>query len=945
MANFTLGDFVSCRLRFGWGLAPADASMVFAGNNRDVDIKDPVRIAVDGAVWYGTVSARPEMTGFGEGRQTTVSCVDYRSRLMDDTVFCLYNRATVIEDNPLTPGIDRKRQYESIPRDEWARQNVSRSHLPMTAREVIEHIMANGETLCEDWKMRFHPAMEIKGLPLEVDATNGKKFGTLLSEIASALGLVFGIETTGDGTLSHTIVWARRGEGDEPVVDAATRSQWEGGFTRSWADTKIIVAGERQLRQVMLDLEPDWKPAWEKYFLEPQWLKRVDEIWGPFEAGSVGEALKAAKAREVTLAEYVEVCELHGDLNTDFEDFGRWQDVGRMAMPVFLYVRDIVYKAYRIPPGTEISATRLDSLEIHEGGLLADVEHDATTGVFTYLDPYVYYPETKAYLAVKGAEIERLFDPRLNKGITDEQLIKARTTWVQSPRFQIDRKTKTFVFDSAQVLFGEGAGSLFLFPNRALVPATHPLYNVAVPNANPTLTPAEVKACMVLEVGRYSKNFGTGDRAGVQYVSGLADHILCNAAGQVEAKVPYFQIDGADKTADDIAQIVAENLLAVGEFISVGRKVRKGVAGAALSGVVDSVNVSVDFNGGITEEIQLSSERTAAGYMPRAMLERVVRSGDLFSGQTELRQEARTLRAIAGALAKARKPAIEGAAANLQAALARPVGAVNAGVRMVPLDGSAEAGAAIFTGGKSFAGVVVASGADTAHAAVATQGIVPVRVSGPFVAGDAISMDASGVVKKGTDGKPVGSALEDYDGTSVVLVPVRLGHASAAAVTKRHPFEIYISTAAAAGDPTAIPKLRCAYGEVCKAHTVDSSFPIANLTTEWEPVPGQLIYLKVFIDQTGGFQSADLIQSTSLDLWVGWPEQFAEMSPTGNAWYHPIGQVVPQIPGELGSYLALNAYYGLRQKTNTHLRVARQCGTDAAMTAYWKLEPGPGGFD
>lgn len=937
MADFTLGDFVSCRLRFGWGLAPADASMVIAGPNEVLDMKDPVRIMVDGAAWYGTVGAKPAVMNFGEGIQTTVSCVDYRSRLMDDTVFCLYNRATVIEDDPLTPGVDRKRQYENIPRDEWARQNVSRAALPKTPREIIEEIISRGETLCEDWQMRWHPAMEVAGLPLEVDASNGKKFGTLLSEIASALGLMFGIETTGDGTLAHTIVWVRRGEGAEPAVDAATRSQWEDGTTRSWADTKIIVAGDRQLHQVMLDLEPDWKAAWEAYFLEPQWLARVDALWGPYATDSAGEAMKAAKAREVTLAEYVEKT---GE--STFADYRRWQDVGRMAMPVFLYLRDIVYKAYRIPTGTEISGTRLDSLEIHEGGLLADVGHDATTGAFTYLDPRVYYPETKAYLAVKGAEIERLFDPRLNKGITDAQLLAARTTWVQSPRFQIDRKSKTFVFDSAQILFGEGDNALFLFPNRTVVAADHPLYNIAVPNANPTLIPALVKACLVLEAGRYSKSFGGGDRVGVQYVSGLADHILRNSSGQIESKIPYFQIEGADKTADDIAQLVAENLLAVGETFSSGRKVRKGLAGAVLSGAVESVNVSVDFSGGITEEIQLSEEKTAAGYMPRAMLERVVRSGDLFSGQTELRQEARTLRAIAGALAKARKPVVEGAAANVQEALSRPVGAVNAGVRTVKLEASAQAGDVIFAGGKSFTGVVVAGNADTAHAAVATQGIVPVRVSGPFAAGDPVSLETSGTAKKGTDGKVIGSALEDYDGEGSVLVPVRLGHPSTKAPVKRHPFEIYISTAAAAGDDTAMPKLTCAHGHVCKAHTANAGFPIAALSTEWTPEVGQLIYVEVFIDENGAFQTAQFSQSTG--HWTGWPEQFAEISPTGNRWYHPIAQVVPAIDGELGSYLALNPYYGIRQLTNTHLRVVRACGTDTAMTAHWKLEPGPGAF-
>ena len=203
--------------------------------------------------------------------------------------------------------------------------------------------------------------------------------------------------------------------------------------------------------------------------------------------------------------------------------------------------------------------------------------------------------------------------------------------------------------------------------------------------------------------------------------------------------------------------------------------------------MIDSVVVDVDFNGGISETITYSRARDAAAAIPRAMLERNVRSGDLFNGQTELRHEARTLRAIADALAKPRKPALEGGAANAQEVMQRPVGAVNPGIRILTGASSTAAGAPVFTtahndtvseSGEVFAGIATTQ-SGSGRIPVATQGAVPVLVQGPFTRGSTIGVrDGESFARIAPDGhKTIGRVMADYTGTGTVLAPCELGAA------------------------------------------------------------------------------------------------------------------------------------------------------------------------
>lgn len=156
-------------------------------------------------------------------------------------------------------------------------------------------------------------------------------------------------------------------------------------------------------------------------------------------------------------------------------------------------------------------------------------------------------------------------------------------------------------------------------------------------------------------------------------------------------------------------------------------------------------------------------------------------------------------------------------------------------------------------------------------------------------------------------------------------------------VVRRHPFEIYVTGQASVN---AWPKVKCAWGTVCKVHTADGAATITARTSTFTLEAEAYFYLKTVFNSAGTVLTCELVMGVLSAPWAGYPEQF---SADGLTWYHPIAQV--------RSYLAANPESGevvlkdsqiLAQLTNTHLRVAQACGMDAAMTRHWKLEPGPG---
>lgn len=165
-------------------------------------------------------------------------------------------------------------------------------------------------------------------------------------------------------------------------------------------------------------------------------------------------------------------------------------------------------------------------------------------------------------------------------------------------------------------------------------------------------------------------------------------------------------------------------------------------------------------------------------------------------------------------------------------------------------------------------------------------------------------------------------------------------------VTRRHPFEIYVVGQGAAD---FWPTITMAWGQITEAHTATAVSTVGNTTDEWIIAPAQKIYLEVEIDD-GEIVSATLryVSDPDEETWTDYPTQFQDVGINTNKWFHPIAEVVEFSAfrsGDIAIYTdGGGTTYGIRQLTNTHLRVTQECGTDIAKTLHWKLVPGPGGF-
>ena len=219
--------------------------------------------------------------------------------------------------------------------------------------------------------------------------------------------------------------------------------------------------------------------------------------------------------------------------NADFADFRKWgEGICRMEIPAWSYLNDIVWKAYRVPPDTEINGIPLFSvdgtgtitaLQVEVAPLLASVV-GSPEGVITLKTPQELYPDGKAYILVQGVNVE-LLDPSTQGLITAAQLEDMVNLWTPCNRFTFDEKNLIIIFEGATFLPGDisdGTG-LFVFNNQGIsgINNDDPLYNICMPNANVYVQPANVRACFCLAMERYaSAETGSGTRHGCHYVSG-----------------------------------------------------------------------------------------------------------------------------------------------------------------------------------------------------------------------------------------------------------------------------------------------------------------------------------------------------------------------------------------------------------------------------------------
>lgn len=798
MATINGAPIQSLDATFSWGVNPASASIVCPGNV-SIAVEDEVVLNLGAGTFNGIVSGVTEDRS--NGLTTRISAVDRRIFLHREFVTCSFNNAETIEDDLATPGIDRKRRFWHILPTSWATQSKTYTDTPYTVAEVLGFLRA-APTLTQAWTFETHAAQT--EAVLAIDANHGKPLANVLHEVSEKQGLVFTL--IGE----RTIRWARKGDGSLPTPPASAFDRIS-GVALSTADTRVTVIGDRNRYQVNLTLEPDWASGYEEFWIEAAWIDFVDTHFGPYPATAAGQAELFAKAKSITLRE------VNNTVDPQYSDYGQWGEVSRMEIPVWIYLREIVFKAYRVRRNLFIGSSNLNSMEIAES-LLIEMDYSSGGAMFRKAGGNEY-PQEKALVIARGQPVDAL-DLRNQKVLTPAGLDAAADLWQPVGGFQVDAKNKVFFFESAIVQPGKTSGTrLFKFPNHGILPTTHPDYNLAVPNPRATLAAADVRASITFELERYSSTHGSGNRRGPHYVSGLRKDTYYDpgSGGGV------FEVEYADgDTADEKATKIAAALIAQQPTFASGGYKRRGAAGTILTGAIDRVTVRINSGIGLQEEVEYTKERIPTAYVGERELDRRTRTRELFPGQEANRNEVWMLRQLAIAKRGSGSGMTRRTPWDLTQA---PVGSVHSGPQWVTVTASAgppapPSGETILAGqpiatskttgnpsmnGDMLAGIAVTDANDAdVRTVIATQGVVPVRVKGPVGASEPVAFK-KGTNHATTDGEiPIGTCLAEYTGTGIALLPVRMGGGGGGTVAAGlHPFQVYASPYLGSGSPPA----------------------------------------------------------------------------------------------------------------------------------------------
>lgn len=565
-----------------------------------------------------------------------------------------------------SPGPTRKRLYRHIVASQWQAQMSSFTDAPVTAADIIRNAVKHAIG-GYGFSFDFH-GDQINKPVLGIDANNGMSLAALISAVAEAQGL----QVTLDG--SRTLRFERRGEGTLIIPAANNAHLVRDGFAASAEASKIRVVGDRVLVQVMnVPLEPDWKTAWEPFISEPAWVHEVAATFPayPNDATRANQAKLAAFARQVTVRQYVEA---KGADGLPFADYRSWDGASRMDIPAWVYINQILYRAYRIPYDTMLNGVSMHNLELADG-LLCATELPSGADAMRYArSPVEFYPQASAAVIAKGQPID-LLRTADRSAITNLATTDFRTLWSEMPDFRLDKPNHGIRFNTPVFLDGDPATgkSIVLFPNRgeggyqdvsAAVAADDEYLDLAVPNPGYAIGPAEVKAAFTFKLGKFFADFGTGQRWKVESVGGLTEHLLAMGADTAFAPTGLEAYAGEIHTpattesikeivyedglsALDQAQVQADALIAREGVERSGSYKRIGAAGTAPSGVIDRVNISISREQGLSETVEFARPRPAKDFVPSREIARRIRSEALFNGQSELREEVRQLRAIA----------------------------------------------------------------------------------------------------------------------------------------------------------------------------------------------------------------------------------------------------------------------------------------------------------
>lgn len=850
-----------------WGTNPSAATGevlidAVGGVNPSLAVGDYLTFAFGSlASFPGVVSEVGVASSFGQGLVQTFQVVDNRVRLGWQSVFGAWN----IEDDtlsnhsarppspstgpssgdsgddalgfgpigdPPTPvGVDslpvsatpwaQRRRYKHLLPQHFQSGLWTYTDTPLTTTEILNSAFNNawGDY---GFTRNYHAALNTSILT-GLDYTSGIKLANLISEINSKCGL----EITISG--SRTLIWGRKGDGLPPLPDSASTPISNGSALTS-VDSAVRVVGERtRIQKLNIGLEPDWNQAWNAWIDEAAWRREVAAAFEMPTATKAEQLVLSAFARHVTVYQYAKKKEDFSLLDT--RPFGR---VSRSALPAWVYIRELVYRSYRIPPDFVLHGVPLSSMDFADSLICnTDVTGEGLAAKQCYADsPIQFYPSVQATVIVRGQPLDLINarDIRLFYRNSTEDL---RNEWTAASDFEVDAIGKSIRFAVPTFIDGDAAEgkSIFLRINKgegggedltSKVAAGSDYLDVVVPNPGFEIYPAQVQASFCFLMGRFFRDYGVSPRRGFIPASGLDLHVLDMADDDGFSSAALAAIDNTALRLPDVsgsfkellyedgvgaiakANAVASSALELSAVQDSGGFTRNGVVGTSLTPVVDRITVNINFNGGVTEEVQYTKARTTTAALAERTMQRIQRTEELFSGQESLKREIREYRLMAAA---ERRPATsrDGARESISDALNKPVGGESPQVHTVKNNPAAApegvwraghfvwldaAGVPTATGG-TFGGVLVAKPhEDSTELSIAYAGRVPALVAANLPVNSVIAASpgesigtSSGAVTIGRLAH--GEATPDSD-SGEVLAMVDLGGGSAEKVVPLH---------------------------------------------------------------------------------------------------------------------------------------------------------------
>lgn len=828
-----------------WGVNPAAATgkvimnvVGGAGSVFGLKVGDYVTYSFGSVASFpGVVSEVSVATEFGSGNTQTFQVVDNRVRLGWQMVFGAWN----IEDDTFSKFLPRpvadpadtmmsvangadgvdgasalpdrippvsppaatpveaawavRRRFRHLLPQHWESGVWTYTDEPYTAKEVLESAFNNA---WGDFRFtRDYHASLSTAIVTGLDHSSGTKLSSLIGQINSSVGL----EVYLSG--ARALKWGIKGVGPLPVPDGSCAPLAAGSALTS-ADTKLRVVGERmRIQKLNIELEPDWNPRYEIYLDELAWLNKVAELYEMPTATKADEADLAAFARRVTVDEFAKKEESVSWL--DARPFGK---AARNQLPVWVYIRELLYRSYRIPEDYVLYGVPLASLDFADS-LLCSTKVGAGEDNLDKQnyddDPVQYYPSAQAQAICQGQPLDllnardiRLFYRNASTGFRDE--------WTDAPAFDVDGIGKSIRFHVCTFIDGDPTAgtSLYIMENRgeaggtdlaASLGADSDYLDVAVPNPDFSILPAKIKASFCFMFGRFYRDYGKGPRRGVVSASGLDLH-LCEVdenvtlddAGAVnfdDADVRLPAVDeaqfkevlyqdgvGAIAKADAVAGPVLE-LSAVQHS---GGFTRNGVAGTSLSPVIDRITVAIAFGSAVTERVDYTKARASSVAFAERTLQRLQRTEELFTGQDALKREIRQYRALATLEREGKSRLRSRTHTTFTDVFEKPVGSEHTSSRrVVDRAGAAAPGGGWKAGdlvwldtaglpaknGGVFGGVVVATPPTAGTGAnvfltLAFVGKVPVRLNGPLAVNGMVMVTPGARMAGGTGPLAIG---------------------------------------------------------------------------------------------------------------------------------------------------------------------------------------------